>query len=236
MIIAGQCSMDKYFLETSREVARLGATHIRAGLFKPRSSPNRWSGWGNENEEMLRLGLEQIREIKETTGKKIVAEAMNPKQIEILYDYIDIFQVGSRNQQDSELLKEFGKQDKPVLLKRGFATTIEEFVMAADFIGDNVILCERGVRSFETYTRNTFDIACIPAVKGLCDRPIIADPSHAAGMNELVIPLALASIVAGADGLMIEVHCKREEAKTDGPQSLTIEQFEDLMIKVKNYG
>jgi len=167
----------------------------------------------------------------------IIVEAMNAEQIKILYPVVDIFQIGSRNMQSSELLKEFGRQDKPVLLKRGMGSTIEELIMAADFIRNegnkNVLLCERGIRTFETYTRNTFDINCIPAVKSLCKMPIIADPSHGTGRRELVIPIALASIAAGADGLIIEVHNHPEKAKTDGPQSLTIEMFKEGMKKIK---
>jgi len=235
MLIAGQCSIDGYFLETSLEIAKLGATHIRAGLFKPRSSPHRFSGLGNEGKRELEKGLHLIKEVKERTGLKIVSEAMNAKQIEILYEHVDVFQIGSRNQCDCELLREFGRQDKPVILKRGMATLLEEFIMYAEFIAvegnKNIMLCERGIRTFETYTRNTFDISAIPALKQKTKYKVIADPSHGTGLNELVIPLALASKVAGADGLMIEVHKCPEAALTDGEQSLTIEQFKSFMEK-----
>ena len=229
-IMAGPCSIeDEGFIEIARAVKKAGATHLRGGIFKPRSSPFRWHGIGID-------ALEFVEEAKKQTSLPFVSEAMSAKQIEQLYDWVDVFQVGARNQQDSELLKEFGRQDKPVLLKRGMATTIEEFVMAADFImsegNTNVILCERGIRTFETYTRNTFDINCIAAMKDLCSLPIIGDPSHGTGRRELVIPVGLAALVAGADGLMIEVHNNPDQAMTDGDQSLTIEMFQELMDKV----
>jgi len=227
VIIAGPCSVEgENFIEIALEVKRLGATHLRGGIFKPRSSPKRFNGLGKE-------GLEFVVEAKKQTGLPFVSEAMSPQQIEILYDYVDIFQIGTRNQTASELLREFGRQDKPVILKRGMSTTIEEFVMYADYImvegNENVILCERGIRTFENYTRNTFDLSCIPAVKQLCDLPIIADPSHAVGRRELVVPVAKGAISAGADGLLIEVHDNPEMALTDSAQSITFEQFEELM-------
>jgi 3-deoxy-7-phosphoheptulonate synthase len=227
MIIAGPCSIEgENFIEIAKAVKKLGATHLRGGIFKPRSSPFRFSGLHEE-------AIEYALEAKRVTGLPLVTEAMSQKQIELLYDVVDIFQIGARNQTDSELLKEFGRQDKPVILKRGMATTIEEFVMYADFIineGNNkVILCERGIRTFESYTRNTFDIACIPAVHNLCGLPIIADPSHGTGRRELVIPVALGAMSAGADGLLIEVHNDPEKALTDSAQSITIEMFGELM-------
>ncbi len=231
IIIAGPCSIEgDNFYDIARAVKKSGATHLRGGIFKPRSSPFRWNGL---HEEAIPIAYA----VKKEVGLPLVVEAMSAKQIELLYDYVDWFQVGARNQQDSELLKEFGRQDKPVLLKRGMATTIEELVMAADFIIDqgnpNVFLCERGIRTFEQYTRNTFDINCIPAVKDLCKLPIIADPSHGTGRSELVIPVALASIAAGADGLMVEVHDNPEKAMTDGQQSLTFKEFDYLVKKAK---
>jgi len=230
-LIAGPCAVEgENFIKIALSVFKSGATHLRGGLFKPRSSPFRWSGIGLE-------GVEFVKEAKRLTGLPFVSEAMNPRQIEQLYDLVDVFQIGARNQQCSELLKEFGRQDKPVILKRGMATTIEEFVMSADFImnegNPNVILCERGIRSFETYTRNTFDISCIPSIKNLCNLPIIGDPSHGTGRRELVVPVALAAIAAGADGVMLEVHNKPEEALTDGPQSLTLKQFAEAVEKIK---
>ncbi len=227
MIIAGPCSVEgENFIEIAEFVKAQGATHIRGGLFKPRSSPHRFSGLGME-------GLEFVKEAKRVTGLPFVSEAMSAKQIEQLYDIVDVFQVGTRNQTASELLREFGRQDKPVILKRGMATTIEEFVMYADYImtegNQNVILCERGIRTFENYTRNTFDLACIPAVKQLCDLPIIADPSHATGRRDLVVAVAKGALAAGADGLLIEVHDNPEMALTDSEQSITFDQFRELM-------
>jgi len=233
MVIAGQCSLDGYFMKTSLEIAKLGATHIRAGVFKPRTSPYRFAGLGNANETSLDYCLELIKSVKAETGLKIVTEAMSAKQISLLYDHIDVFQIGSRNQCDSELLREFGRQDKPVILKRGMATTIEEFIMYADYISvegnNNIILCERGIRTFETYTRNTFDIAAIPILKQKTNYKTIADASHGTGRSELVEPVTLASKVAGADGIMVEVHANPKLALTDGAQSLTVEQFKILM-------
>ena len=231
MIIAGPCAIEgENFIEIAKAVKKYGATHLRGGIFKPRSSPFRWSG-------LHELAIPLAREAKRVTGLPFVVEAMNCKQIELLYDVADIFQIGARNSQDSELLREFGRQDKPVILKRGMATTIEELVMAADFIisegNKNVMLCERGIRTFEQYTRNTFDISCIPAVHDLCTLPIIADPSHGTGRSELVIPVALAAIAAGADGIMVEVHNDPPEAMTDGQQSLTYKEFARLMEQVK---
>lgn len=233
IFIAGPCSIEnEQFIDICKGVKKAGATHIRGGIFKPRSSPFRWSGLGFEQYDQVK---EWVIEAKRVTGLPFVSEAMSAKHLEKMYDLVDVFQVGARNQQDTELLKEFGKQKKPVLLKRGMATTIEEFVMAADFIinegNDNVILCERGIRTFETYTRNTFDINCIPAVKNLCNLPIIGDPSHGTGRRELVEPVSLACIAAGADGLMIEVHNDPDNAMTDGGQSLDIDAFELLMCK-----
>jgi len=231
MIIAGPCAIEgDNFIEIAKVVKKYGATHLRGGIFKPRSSPFRWNG-------LHELAIPLAREAKRVTGLPFVVEAMNCKQIELLYDVADVFQVGARNQQDSELLREFGRQDKPVILKRGMATTIEELIMAADFIisegNPNVILCERGIRTFETYTRNTFDISCIPAVHDLCTLPIIADPSHGTGRAELVIPVTLAAVAAGADGIMIEVHDTPAKAMTDGQQSLTFGEFSRLMEQVK---
>lgn len=235
MYIAGPCSVEgENFIEISKAVKKAGATHIRGGIFKPRSSPFRWHGLGDESFSYV---VEIVKQAKKDTGLPFVCEAMSAKQIELLYDIVDVFQIGARNQQDSELLKEFGRQDKPVIMKRGMATTIEEFSMAADFIlsegNSQVILCERGIRTFEGYTRNTFDINCIAAMKDLCSLPIISDASHGTGRRELVIPVTLASLVAGASGFMVEVHNNPEMAMTDGAQSLTLGMFAELMKKVR---
>lgn len=231
IIIAGPCSIEgKNFIQIGLAVKAAGATHLRGGVFKPRSSPFRWSGL---HEEALPL-LEEARVV---VGLPLVVEAMSPQQIELLYPYVDVFQVGARNSTNTELLKEFGRQDKPVLYKRGMAQTIEEFVMGTDFIlnegNTSVIMCERGIRTFESYTRNTLDINCIPSVKELCSIPIIADPSHGTGRRSLVVPVACAAIAAGADGLMIEVHSDPDRALTDGSQSITPEIFASLVRRVK---
>lgn len=230
MIMAGSCAVEgENFIQIAKGVKEAGATHLRGGVFKPRSSPFRWSGLGMD-------AIEFVVEAKRISGLPFVCEAMNPKQIEQLYPYVDIFQVGTRNQTDTELLKEFGKQDKPVLLKRGWATLIEEFIMAADFIleqgNTSVILCERGIRTFETFTRNTFDVSAIPAMRSLCNLQIIGDPSHSTGKRELVTPTACAAIAAGADGIMVEVHNDPDNAMTDAAQSIDIPTFEKLVKQV----
>lgn len=232
VLIAGPCAVEsrKQMLTIAKAVKEAGADILRGGAFKPRSSPHRWEGLGSE-------GLEILAEAREITGLPVVTEAVGFEQIPLVYKYADMLQIGSRNMQSSELLKAFGRQDKPVLLKRGFATTIEEFVMAAEFIkaggNDKIILCERGIRTFETYTRNTLDINAVPALKSLCSLPIIVDPSHGTFRRELVVPMALAAIAAGADGLMIEVHNDPDNAMTDGPHSLTLEQFADAVPKMQ---
>jgi 3-deoxy-7-phosphoheptulonate synthase len=232
ILIAGPCAVEskKQMITIAKAVKEVGADMLRGGAFKPRSSPHRWEGIGKE-------GLEYLAEARAVTGLPVVTEAMGHEQIPIVYKYADMLQIGSRNMQSSELLKEFGRQDKPVLLKRGFATTIEELIMAADFIkiggNDKVILCERGIRTFETYTRNTLDLNAVPAIKTLCDMPIIVDPSHGTFRRELVVPMALAAIAAGADGVMIEVHNDPANAMTDGPHSLTLDQFADAIPKMQ---
>lgn len=231
MIIAGPCSVEgPNFIEIAKRVKASGATHLRGGIFKPRSSPFRWHGYGMSV-------IDYVVEAKAITGLPFVAEAMSKEQIELLYPYVDIFQIGTRNQTDTELLKEFGRQDKPVIMKRGWATMIEEFIMAADFIlsegNPNVVLCERGIRTFERYTRNTFDIACIPAVKSLCKLPIIGDPSHGTGRKELVSPVAKAIMACGADGLIIEVHDEPLKALTDSEQSINCDEFDLLMDELR---
>lgn len=233
MIIAGPCSIEGHeFINLAIQLKKLGATHIRGGVFKPRSSPFRFSGLGKE-------ALPYLRAASEATGLPMVVEAMSAEQIDILYDYVDVFQVGARNATSTELLKEFGRQDKPVLYKRGMGQTIEEFLMGADFIlnegNQNVILCERGIRTFEPYTRNTFDLSCIAAVKALSKLPIIADPSHATGRRELVLPVSFGALAAGADGLIVEVHQNPDVALTDGAQSLDLPMFEKLMIGARLY-
>lgn len=230
IIIAGPCAVEgESYIQIGLAVKRAGATHLRGGIFKPRSSPFRWSGLHEKALDLLKRAREEVQ-------LPLVVEAMSPQQIEILYPYVDVFQCGTRNATNTEFLKELGRQDKPVIYKRGMAQTIEEFVMGVDFIlnegNQDVTLCERGIRTFETYTRNTFDVSCIAAVHELCDLPIIADPSHGTGKRSLVHPVALAAIAAGADGLIVEVHDDPDKAMTDGPQSLTPQEFEKLMYQI----
>lgn len=229
-IIAGPCAIeDENFVDIAHQVKRGGATHIRGGVFKPRSSPFRWNGI---HEKAIPL----LKKVREEVHLPIVVEVMSKEQIAILYPYVDIFQVGTRNATNTELLKELGRQRKPVLYKRGMAQTIEELVMGADFIlnegNSNVILCERGIRTFETYTRNTFDISCIPSVKELCDLPIIADPSHGTGRRSLIIPVSRAAIAAGADGIIVEVHNDPDKAMTDSEQSIDYQTFKTLVKEI----
>ena len=203
---------------------------MRGGAFKPRTSPYDFQGMGEE-------GLKLLAEARDETGLKVVTEVMETNDVELIAKYADILQIGARNMQNFKLLKAVGKIDKPVLLKRGMSATLKEFLMSAEYImsegNHNVILCERGIRTFVEYTRNTLDLNIIPAVKALSHLPIISDPSHGTGKYEFVIPMAKASIACGADGLMIEVHPKPQEAASDGDQSLTPKRFEQLMKDIK---
>ncbi|ADL50117.1 3-deoxy-7-phosphoheptulonate synthase [Clostridium cellulovorans] len=231
-IIAGPCSVEtpEQITSVANSVKNSGAGLLRGGAFKPRTSPYAFQGLEDE-------GLELLKVARANTGLPIVTEIMSPKYVEIFEEAVDVVQVGARNMQNFDLLKEVGKMSKPILLKRGLANTIEEWLMSAEYImasgNENVILCERGIRTYETYTRNTLDISAIPAIKKLSHLPIIVDPSHAAGRREMVLPLSLAAIAAGADGLIVEVHNDPANAKCDGPQSLTPEQFQDLMNRIK---
>ena len=230
-VIAGPCSVESeaQICEVAEDVKRSGAALLRGGAFKPRTSPYSFQGMGT-------AGLELLLEAKKKTGLPIVTEIMDPRMAELFEEEVDVVQVGARNMQNFELLKEVGKMSKPILLKRGLSNTYEEWIMSAEYImaagNENVILCERGVRTFETYTRNTLDVSAIPAVKQMSHLPVIVDPSHAAGMYWMVEPLALAGIAAGADGLIIEVHNDPPHAKCDGQQSLTPQKFDALMHKV----
>jgi len=231
-LIAGPCSVEseEQIIDIAKKVKASGATFLRGGAFKPRTSPYAFQGMQFE-------GLELLQEAKRVTGLPIVSEIMAPKYVEI-FDYaVDVVQVGARNMQNFDLLKELGKTKKPVLLKRGLSSTLEEWLMSAEYImaggNNNVILCERGIRTFEHYTRNTLDISAIPAIKKLSHLPVVVDPSHATGMHWMVLPMAMAAIAAGADGLMIEVHNDPLRAKCDGPQSITPQAFDDLMQKLK---
>jgi 3-deoxy-7-phosphoheptulonate synthase len=211
-------------------VASGGARVIRGGAFKPRSSPYSFQGLGEE-------GLTMLREAADRHGLLVVSEVMDQTQISLVAQYADILQVGARNMQNFFLLRELGKQRKPVLLKRGISATIEELLLSAEYImsGGNydVILCERGIRTFETYTRNTMDISAIPVVKKLSHLPIVADPSHGTGRRDKVVPMARAAVAAGADGLLVEVHPDPDRALSDGAQSLRPEQFQDMMRQLR---
>ena len=209
---------------------RSGAALLRGGAFKPRTSPYSFQGMGTP-------GLDLLMEARQATGLPIVTEIMDPRMADLFEREVDVVQVGARNMQNFELLKEVGRMSKPILLKRGLSNSYEEWIMSAEYImsegNENVILCERGIRTFETYTRNTLDVSAIPAVKKMSHLPVIVDPSHAAGMYWMVEPLAMAAIAAGADGLIVEVHNDPPHAKCDGQQSLTPEKFDALMKKVK---
>ena len=230
-VIAGPCSVESeaQIVGVAQAVKASGAAALRGGAFKPRTSPYAFQGMGND-------GIRLLQEAKEATGLPIVTEIMSTDNVEMFEMCVDVIQVGARNMQNFDLLKEVGKLSKPVLLKRGLANTYEEWIMSAEYImsagNENVILCERGVRTFETYTRNTLDVSAIPAVKQMSHLPVIVDPSHAAGMYWMVEPLALAAVAAGADGLIIEVHNDPAHAKCDGQQSLTPQNFDALMHKV----
>jgi 3-deoxy-7-phosphoheptulonate synthase len=228
VVIAGPCGVEgrQRTLEIARAVHAHGAVLFRGGAFKPRTSPYSFQGMGEE-------GLKILAEVRDETGMGIVTEMTAPAQADLMMKYVDVVQVGARNMQSFELLKTVGRLNKPVLLKRGISATIEEWLMAAEYIlsegNDKVILCERGIRTFETYTRNTLDLTAIPVVKKLSHLPIIVDPSHATGIREKVSPMARAAIAAGADGIIVEVHTEPEKALSDGPQSLYPHQFEQLM-------
>jgi 3-deoxy-7-phosphoheptulonate synthase len=232
VVMAGPCSVEnRDQIEQSAEiVARAGAKFIRGGAFKPRSSPYAFQGLGEDGLRMLRAAADRQKLL-------VISEVMDLTQIPLLAEYSDILQVGARNMQNFNLLRDLGRQPKPVLLKRGIAATIEELLLSAEYIlaggNYNVILCERGIRTFETYTRNTMDISAIPVVKKLSHLPIIADPSHATGRRDKVAPMARAAVAAGADGLLIEVHPDPDRALSDGAQSLRPEQFAELMRQLR---
>ena len=232
VVMAGPCSVEseEQLLSTARMAKEAGARILRGGAFKPRSSPYSFRGMGVE-------GLKLLDEARAETGLPVVTEVMTAEDVEVVAEYADILQVGARNVQNFILLDEVGKTRKPALLKRGFATTYEEWLLSAEYImagGNNeVILCERGIRTFEEYTRNTLDLAAIPVIKRLSHLPIIADPSHGTGRWHLVPSMALAAVAAGCHGLMIEVHPNPDKALSDGPQSLTFENFMSLMHNIR---
>ena len=232
VVMAGPCSVEsrEQLFSTAEAVAGAGARVLRGGAFKPRSSPYSFQGLG---EDALKL----LREAGDKFGLLVISEVMEISQIAVMQPYVDILQVGARNMQNFNLLRELGKIRQPVLLKRGIAATLEELLLSAEYImaGGNyqVILCERGIRTFETYTRNTLDISAIPIIKKLSHLPMTADPSHGTGRRDKVAPMARAAVAAGADALLIEVHCDPEKALSDGAQSLYPDQFRQLMDQLR---
>lgn len=232
VVIAGPCAVEsrEQLLEAAHAVKKAGATILRGGAFKPRTSPYSFQGLGLE-------GLKLLAEVREQTGLPVVTEVTSPEQVSLVATYADVLQIGARNMQNFALLEAVGKAHKPVLLKRGLMSTVEEFLLSAEYIlaqGDEqVILCERGIRTFETYTRNTLDINAVPLLKRLTHLPVIVDPSHGTGKWELVPAVSRAAIAAGADGLMIEVHPRPEEALSDGAQSLRPDRFAALMEELR---
>lgn len=231
-IMAGPCSVEgkQEMTEVAEAVKNGGANILRGGAFKPRTSPYSFQGMGEE-------GLKLLADAKKKYGLPIVTEALDTRDVELVARYADIVQIGARNMQNFSLLKEVGKAGKPVLLKRGAGSTIEELLMSAEYVmsegNHQVMLCERGIRTLETYTRNTLDLSAVPVIKKLSHLPVIVDPSHGTGKRDLVGPMAKAAIAAGADGLIIEVHPHPDEALSDGPQSLTPEMFKTLMGELK---
>ena len=231
VVMAGPCAVEseEQLLATARAIKAAGATVLRGGAFKPRTSPYQFRGLGES-------GLKILAEVGEETQMPIITEVMAPNNVDLVAKYADILQIGARNMQNFILLDEVGKTKKPVLLKRGLSSNFQEWLLAAEYIlaqgNEQVILCERGIRTFETYTRNTMDISAIPIIKKVSHLPIIADPSHATGKWYLVPPLALAAVAAGADGLLIEVHPNPDLALADGPQSLTFDNFRLLMSQI----
>jgi len=228
VVAAGPCAVESagQINEVAERVAQAGAKLLRGGAFKPRSSPYSFQGLGEE-------GLELLRKAADKNGLLVVSEVMDPSQVEMMVPYVDVMQVGARNMQNYHLLRALGEISKPVLLKRGMSATIEELLLSAEYIMSggnyNVILCERGIRTFDTYMRNTMDIAAIPVIKQLSHLPVVADPSHGTGRRDKVAPMARAAVAAGADGLLIEVHPDPERALSDGAQSLYPDQFAQLM-------
>jgi 3-deoxy-7-phosphoheptulonate synthase len=234
IVMAGPCSVEseRQIMETAEAVAQAGGQILRGGAFKPRTSPYDFQGLEEE-------GLKLLRKAKEATGLDIVTEIMSDRDVELVAEYADVLQIGARNMQNFALLKSLGRTTRPVLLKRGLSSTIKELLMSAEYIlahgNPNVILCERGIRTFETATRNTCDIAAVPVLNELTHLPVILDPSHATGKRSLVPALARAAVAIGADGLMVEVHPHPDKAVSDGAQSLTIPQFHAMMKQLEPY-
>ena len=234
-VMAGPCAVESrpQILESARAVKQAGATFLRGGAFKPRTSPYSFQGLEEE-------GLRYLAEAREETGLQVVTEVVDVRDVDLVASYADLLQVGARNMQNFLLLKELGRVNKPVLLKRGPSATLEEWMMAAEYIMDagnyQVIFCERGIRTFETYTRNTLDLSMVPALHALSHLPVIVDPSHGTGRWQLVHPMAKAAIAAGADGLIVEVHPQPEKAVSDGKQSLTPHNFREMMDDLVTLG
>lgn len=232
VVMAGPCAIEseEQVIETARAVKAAGATILRGGAYKPSTSPYSFRGLG-------RAGLELLAKAREETGLPVITEVMTPEDVELVAEYSDILQIGARNMQNFNLLVEVGKINKPVMLKRGLSATIQEWLLAAEYIlaqgNSQLMLCERGIRTFETYTRNTFDVSSIPIIEKVSHLPIIADPSHGTGKWYLVTPMALAAVAAGADGIMVEVHPNPDSALKDGAQSLTFDNFRRLMAQLK---
>ena len=232
IVMAGPCSVEneEQIFKLAEIVSKAGAKILRGGAFKPRTSPYSFQGMGEE-------GLKLMRKAADKYGLLVITEVMESSHIDLIESYTDILQVGARNMQNFPLLRDLGKTSKPIMLKRGMSATVEELLMSAEYIlasgNQEVMLCERGIRTFETYTRNTFDLSAIPVIHKRSHLPIIADPSHATGLRDKVIPMARAAVAAGADGLMVEVHHEPEKALSDGPQALLPEQFTELMKQVK---
>lgn len=233
-VMAGPCAVESFsqLLETAFAVKKAGARILRGGAFKPRTSPYSFQGLETE-------GLKYMKEARDATGLSVICEVTSPRAIEEAVKYVDLLQIGARNMQNFELLKEAGKSGMPVLLKRGLCATVDEWLNAAEYIisegNPNIVLCERGIRTYETSTRNTLDISAVPVIRQKSHLPVIVDPSHATGVRAYVGPLAKAAVAAGADGLMIEVHPNPACALSDGPQSLTFDAFEKLMDELKPY-
>jgi len=233
VVMAGPCAVEseQQLLETARAVKAAGATILRGGAFKPSTSPYHFRGLGEP-------GLELLAQVKKEVGLPVITEVMSSSEVELVARYADILQIGARNMQNFNLLEEVGKTGKPVMLKRGLSATVQEWLLAAEYVlaqgNEQLMLCERGIRTFETYTRNTMDISVIPIIEKVSHLPIIADPSHGTGKWYLVIPMALAAVAAGADGIMVEVHPNPDLALKDGAQSLTFANFHQLMSQLKS--
>jgi 3-deoxy-7-phosphoheptulonate synthase len=232
-VIAGPCAVEseESLLRIARRVKKAGAQILRGGAFKPRTSPYSFQGLGEE-------GLKYLAEAREETGLPIITEITDPRNIDLVCSYADILQVGARNMQNFVLLTEVGKSGHPTMLKRGPSSTVKDLLLAAEYViiegNREVILCERGISTFESYTRNTLDLSAVPVIKHLSHLPVIVDPAHATGRNHLIEPMSLAAVAAGADGIMVEVHDNPDAALCDGPQALTLEQFDAMMDKLRS--